>query len=88
MNKLGMDEAKIKIIISKQLRIIFFIPLFVGISHCVLMILANYLSSGTNIRHYWPLIIVIIAYILIFYFYFVVTLNRYKNIVINRPIER
>lgn len=88
MNKLGMDEAKIKIIISKQLRIIFFIPLFVGTLHCVLMILANYLSSGTNIRHYWPLIIVIIAYILIFYFYFVVTLNRYKNIVINRPIER
>ena len=88
MNKLGMDEAKIKIIISKQLRIIFFIPLFVGISHCVLMILANYLSSGTNIRHYWPLIIVILAYILIFYFYFVVTVNRYKKIAIIKPLER
>ncbi|MDW5523933.1 ABC transporter permease [Carnobacterium maltaromaticum] len=88
MNKLGMDEAKIKIIISKQLRIIFFIPLFIGILHCVLMILANYLSSGTNIRHYWPLIIVILAYILIFYFYFVVTVNRYKKIAIIKPLER
>ena len=83
-----MDEAKIKIIISKQLRIIFFIPLFIGILHCVLMILANYLSSGTNIRHYWPLIIVILAYILIFYFYFVVTVNRYKKIAIIKPLER
>ncbi|PLS37116.1 hypothetical protein CYV26_00335 [Carnobacterium maltaromaticum] len=88
MNKLGMNEFEIKRVISKQLKIIFFIPLFVGTLHCVLMISANYLSSGTNIHHYWPLIIVIVAYILIFYFYFVVTLNRYQKIAISKPIER
>lgn len=79
LKKLGFRKKEIKETVSKQLRVIFFYPLLVGLSHsAVALIYIGLIFGGGAFK---PTILVAIPYSIVYSLYYLITRKLYLNIV-------
>ncbi|HEX9058693.1 MAG TPA: ABC transporter permease [Clostridia bacterium] len=85
LRKIGMNEKEIRHSISKQLAIIFSIPLLIGLLHSIIAIL-TYNRTMDILGHETPTILnaflIVAIYIFIYCFYYVLSAASYTKIVL------
>ncbi|MDD4588668.1 MAG: ABC transporter permease [Heliobacteriaceae bacterium] len=82
LRKIGVGRREIRRSISRQVMVIFLFPLLVGTVHAVmaLSVLGNLLYKNLTI----PIAITVVAYTLIYLFYYLLTVDSYDRLV-NAP---
>lgn len=81
LQNIGFDKKDIKSIISKQMLVIFMLPLSIGIVHSIVAV--SILKKIVGIDVFVPLAITICAYTLIYMIYYFLTVNSYFKLVEN-----
>ncbi|MGL5256369.1 MAG: FtsX-like permease family protein [Proteocatella sp.] len=79
LNKIGFSSKDVKISIKKQVISIFVLPVLIGVLHTVIALI--FLSSITELSIFVPITTSIMAYMLIYFLYYVLTVNSYVRIV-------
>lgn len=79
LKKIGISRKETKKSIQKQVVIIFALPIVIGLFHNLLAL--SLLSTIAELSIKVPIIISIIAYILIYYIYYLMTVKTYTKIV-------
>lgn len=79
LRKIGVTNKEIKASISKQIFMVFALPLVIGIIHS--LVASTLLSKIMRVSLTLPIIITIIAYTIIYMIYYFLTVNSYYNIV-------
>ncbi|GFP76536.1 FtsX-like permease family protein [Clostridium fungisolvens] len=79
LRKIGLTNKEIKISISKQIFIVFSLPLVIGITHS--LVASTLLSKIMRINLALPITLTIGAYTVIYMVYYFLTVNSYYNIV-------
>ncbi|MFJ8461585.1 FtsX-like permease family protein [Lysinibacillus xylanilyticus] len=82
LHKIGVKKKEIKRSIAKQVAFIFALPLVAGIAHCSIALTA--LSSILNTNLTVPVLICIGMYSLIYFAYYVFTVQSYYKIVVTQ----
>ncbi|MFB6467457.1 FtsX-like permease family protein [Cytobacillus sp. Hz8] len=83
LRKIGVSRKEIYRSIAKQSLFVFALPLIVGVMHSfvILEVLNNMLSDVIGVNLTIPIISSMIAYIMIYFGYYVLTVKTYNNIV-------
>ena len=81
LRNIGFDKRDIKSIISKQMLIVFMLPLSIGIAHSIVAVSILKKVMGMNV--FVPLTVTIGAYTLIYMIYYFLTVNAYCKLVGN-----
>ncbi|MFC5450880.1 FtsX-like permease family protein [Paenibacillus aestuarii] len=83
LHKIGVNKKEIKRSIAKQVAFIFALPLFAGIAHCsvALSVLSSVLQRNLTV----PVLICISVYSLIYFVYYLFTVQSYYKIVVTQP---
>lgn len=79
LRKIGMNRQEIKKSIAKQLSVTFGMPLIVAICHSTAALIVFQRLMNEGIMNYC--IIIMLGYILMYFLYYIVTVNSYTNIV-------
>ncbi|TXR73651.1 FtsX-like permease family protein [Bacillus sp. BF9-10] len=79
LRKLGVSKQTIFKSIAKQIAFIFILPLTVGSLHSIVVLKA--LSNTLGIDIFIPVLTTIVAYTLIYFAYYILTVKSYNNIV-------
>ncbi|MEM5647502.1 FtsX-like permease family protein [Bacillus cereus] len=79
LRKLGVSKQTIFKSIAKQIAFIFILPLTVGSLHSIVAL--NALSNTLGIDIFIPVLTTIVAYTLIYFAYYILTVKSYNNIV-------
>ncbi|MGH1286490.1 ABC transporter permease [Bacillus toyonensis] len=79
LHKLGVSKQTIFKSIAKQIAFIFILPLTIGILHSIIALHA--LSNTLGIDIFIPVLTTIVAYTLIYFAYYILTVKSYNNIV-------
>lgn len=79
LQKIGVNKKEIKKTVSQQVFFIFALPLFVGIVHSMVALLA--LAQLLQINLVIPVVICLLLYILIYAVYYIATVRSYYKIV-------
>lgn len=83
MKKIGMDRAQITQTISRQIMVIFGLPLLLGISHSVVVLSAYFSKVDAGIP--WPILLTIGSYTIMYIIYYFLTVRAYSKVVISIP---
>lgn len=78
LKKVGVNKKEIKISIAKQVFIIFAAPLTIGICHSLVALLI--LAKLFNTSLWIPILLTILPYTLIYFVYYILTINSYYKI--------
>lgn len=83
LRKIGVSKGEIRKSIKKQTRFAFGLPLIVGIVHscAILSFTSNFLSNLIGANLFVPIITAMVAFIMIYVGYYVLTVKMYNNIV-------
>lgn len=79
LRKLGVSKQTIFKSIAKQIAFIFILPLTIGSLHSIIAL--NALSNTLGIDIFIPVLTTIVAYTLIYFAYYILTVKSYNNIV-------
>lgn len=79
LKKIGFSKEDTKISIKKQVRAIFILPVFVGLFHSLAALI--FLRSTMTLSITIPVITSIVVYALIYFLYYMITVNTYVKIV-------
>ncbi|MGN4752517.1 ABC transporter permease [Bacillus cereus group sp. MYBK220-1] len=79
LRKLGVSKQTIFKSIAKQIAFIFILPLTIGSLHSIVAL--NALSNTLGIDIFIPVLTTIVAYTLIYFAYYIMTVKSYNNIV-------
>lgn len=79
LRKIGVTNKEIKASISKQIFMVFALPLVIGIMHS--LVASTLLSRLTKVNLTLPIIITVSAYTAIYMVYYFLTVNSYYNII-------
>ncbi|OAA95094.1 FtsX-like permease family protein [Clostridium coskatii] len=79
LRKIGMNRQEIKKSIEKQLSVTFGMPLIIAICHSTAALIVFQRLMNEGIMNYC--IIIMLGYILMYFVYYIVTVNSYTNIV-------
>ncbi|HHY2675748.1 TPA: FtsX-like permease family protein [Bacillus toyonensis] len=79
LRKLGVSKQTILKSIAKQIAFIFILPLTIGSLHSIIAL--NALSNTLGINIFIPVLTTIVAYTLIYFAYYILTVKSYNNIV-------
>ena len=79
LKKIGVTNKEIKASISKQIFMVFALPLVIGIIHS--LVASTLLSKITRLNLTLPIIITIGAYTIIYMIYYFLTVNSYYDII-------
>ncbi|RWS39111.1 ABC transporter permease [Bacillus mycoides] len=79
LRKLGVSKQTIFKSIAKQIAFIFILPLTIGSLHSIIFL--NALSNTLGIDIFIPVLTTIVAYTLIYFAYYILTVKSYNNIV-------
>ncbi|OBR89652.1 MULTISPECIES: FtsX-like permease family protein [Clostridium] len=79
LRKIGMNRQEIKKSIAKQLSVTFGMPLVVAICHSTAALIVFQRLMNEGIMNYC--VIIMLGYILMYFLYYIVTVNSYTNIV-------
>ncbi|WJE28158.1 ABC transporter permease [Bacillus cereus] len=79
LRKLGVSKQAIFKSITKQIAFIFILPLTIGSLHSIIAL--NALSNTLGIDIFIPVLTTIVAYTLIYFTYYILTVKSYNNIV-------
>ncbi|WP_242943300.1 FtsX-like permease family protein [Clostridium uliginosum] len=79
LRKVGVSEKEIKKTISRQMLLVFLLPLILGISHASFAV--SLFSTIIGFNFMIPALISFAAYIAIYVIYYIVTVREYYNIV-------
>lgn len=79
LRKLGVSKKTIFKSIAKQIAFIFILPLTIGSLHSIIAL--NALSNTLGIDIFIPVLTTIVAYTLIYFAYYILTVKSYNNIV-------
>ncbi|AZV56940.1 ABC transporter permease [Clostridium sp. AWRP] len=82
LRKIGMNRQEIKKSIAKQLSVTFGMPLVVAICHSTAALIIFQRLMNEKIMNYC--IIIMLGYILMYFIYYIITVNSYTNIVCKR----
>lgn len=81
LKKIGANNKDIEKILSKQLKVIFILPLIIGTSHSlVAMAIIQKLISKSIIM---PVVITLILYLIGYYIYYLITMKYAKNMIVD-----
>lgn len=83
LRKIGVSKKDLRKSIAKQTLFVFGLPLIVGILHgsSILYFMSNFMSNLIGANMFVPMFTALLAFIVIYAIYYVMTVNTYNNIV-------
>ncbi|MFF0825339.1 FtsX-like permease family protein [Brevibacillus sp. NPDC003359] len=78
MKKIGMDKTQITQSISRQIMVIFGLPLLLGILHSIVVLRSYFTSAETGIA--WLVLLTIVAYTVMYLIYYCLTVRTYIKV--------
>lgn len=85
LRKIGVTNKEIKTSISKQILIVFALPLVIGMTHS--LVASKLLTIILRVNLTLPIILTCLAYTVIYMIYYFLTVNSYYNIVSSEKIS-
>ncbi|QGQ98874.1 FtsX-like permease family protein [Paenibacillus psychroresistens] len=81
LRKIGVSKKEIRNSVAKQTLFVFGLPLAVGIVHSTMILKALLSINLITFNYAFPIVLSVTAYIIIYLFYYVITVNSFNKIV-------
>lgn len=81
LQNIGFNSNEIRASLAKQMLFIFLLPLLIGISHSTMALIS--IANLFNANLFMPVLISIVSYTIIYFLYYLVTVNSYCRLITN-----